>query len=61
MKLSDLFNIVYVDSEIKEEFYDTIENLKINSLLFTNKELTDNFVIVVAKNIIVHLELTNLK
>ena len=52
MKLSELFKIVYVDNDIKEEFYDTIENLKINSLLFTNKEITDNFVIVVAKNII---------
>lgn len=52
MKLSDLFNIVYVDSEIKEEFYDTIEDLKINSLLYTSKEITDNFIIVVAKNII---------
>ena len=36
----------------EEEFYDTIENFKINSLLFTNKEITDNFIIVVAKNII---------
>ena len=28
MKLSNLFEIVYVDTEIKQEFYDTIENLK---------------------------------
>ena len=52
MKLSDLFEIVYVDNEIKEEFFDTIENLKINSLLLLTKILLDNFVFVTTKNII---------
>ena len=52
MKLSEIFNILYIDNLVKEEYFDIIENLKINTLLEINKEIAENFILIISKNII---------
>ena len=61
LNLHYLFDIVYYDTDIKEEYGELIEKFKLNNILNTPKEITDQFILIVTKNIVLNKTYNKIK
>ena len=61
MNLTDLFDIIYCNESVQEKYRDTINNLKLNSFLYTNTNITNQFVLIISNNIISNKSYNTLK
>ena len=61
MKLIELFDIIYCDSNIKEKYSSFIEHFEFNNLLNTPKQLATQFVLIISNNVVMNKSYNKLK
>ena len=61
INLHSLFDIVYSDEEIKNEYGDFIETFTLNNILNIPKDITDQFILIVNKNVVLNPNYTKIK
>ena len=61
MRLIDLFDIIYVDEVIQIHLEDKINNIKIHNFLNLNRNLTNQFLLIISKNIIYNKSYNKIK
>ena len=61
MKLTELFDIIYCDSNIKEKYSNFIETFDCNNLLNTHKNISSQFVLIISNNIVMNKTYNKLK
>ena len=61
MKLIDLFDILYSDSNIQTKYSHFIDNFECNNLLNTPKKLSRQFVLIISNNIVINKTYNKLK
>ena len=61
MRLIDLFDIIYVDEVIQNHLEDKINNIKIHNFLNLNRNLTNQFLLIISKNIIYNKSYNKIK